>query len=128
MSSLQAIPRNVQREEAWANGVGSTTVVLREPDHANWTLRVSVANVEQDGPFSELPGTRRTLVDTMILPAEPRLRWLVYLHSGRVQVHAGAGESLALNPCDAVLVIPSDTVEPARIEGAGEIVLVKLYA
>jgi len=190
MSSLQAIPRNVQREEAWANGVGSTTVVLREPDDANWTLRVSVANVEQDGPFSELPGTRRTLVpldgpmtlrfpdgrqlagarfqalrfdgspaplgvlpdgptrdfnlmlregargealprtlvDSMILPAEPRLRWLVYLHSGRVQVHAGAGESLALNPCDAVLVIPSDTIEPARIEGAGEIVLVKLYA
>lgn len=190
MSRLQAIPRSAQSDEPWANGAGSTTVILREPDDGGWTVRISVARVERDGPFSELPGTRRTLVpldapmtlrfadgleitgarmgalqfagapapagilpegptrdfnlmlrgsargevlartlvDTMVLPIEPGLRWLVYLDSGRAAVQAGPDESLALNPRDAALVIPGDAAEPARIEGAGEIVLVKLYA
>ncbi|MBU6478367.1 MAG: HutD family protein [Xanthomonadaceae bacterium] len=62
MPSVQAIPRSVQRDEPWANGASVTTVILREPDAADWRIRVSVAMVEQEGPFSELPGTRRTLV------------------------------------------------------------------
>ncbi len=62
MPRLQAIPRSAQREEPWANGAGSTTVILREPDDTNWTVRISIAKVAQDGPFSELRGTRRTLV------------------------------------------------------------------
>ena len=190
MSRLQAIPRSAQRDEPWANGAGSTTVILREPDDPEWAVRISVAKVERDGPFSEFPGTRRTLVpldapmtlrfadgleitgtrmgalqfagtpaptgvlpegptrdfnlmlrgsargevsarmlvDTMVLPAGPGLRWLVYLDSGRAEIHASAGEGLALNPRDAVLVGAGDTVDPARIGGAGEIVLVKLYA
>lgn len=53
MSRLQAIPRDAQRDEPWANGVGSTTVILREPDDAGWRIRVSVAIVEREGPFSE---------------------------------------------------------------------------
>jgi environmental stress-induced protein Ves len=189
MPRLQAIPHHAQRNEPWANGTGSTTVVLRQPDDDNWMVRISVAKVEQDGPFSELHDTRRTLIpldasmtlrfptgrelsaarmhalqfagtpapvgilpegptrdfnlmlrgnargealprtliDAMVLPAEPALRWLVYLDSGHVQVHAGAGMWLALGSHDAVLITP-DEAEPARIEGAGEIVLVKLYA
>src|SRR5690348_1570896 len=62
MPRLQAIPRSAQREEPWANGAGSTTVILREPDDTNWMVRISIAKVAQDGPFSELRGTRRTLV------------------------------------------------------------------
>ncbi len=190
MTSLQAIPRGTQREEPWANGTGSTTVILREPDDADWTIRISVARVEHDGPFSDLPGTRRvlvpldgpmtlrfpegrelrgmrfqalqfpgapppvgilpegptrdfnlmlrgsargealprTLVDTMVLPDEPGLRWLAYLDSGHAVVHAGTDTRLALNPHDAALVIPGGAIEPARIDGAGEMVLVRLYA
>jgi environmental stress-induced protein Ves len=190
MPRLQAIPRSAQREEPWANGAGSTTVILRESDDTNWTVRISIAKVAQDGPFSELPRTRRTLVpldapmtlrfpdghelagsrfktmqfdgapapigvlpegptrdfnlmlrgtasgevlprtliDAMVLPVEMRVRWLVYLDSGRAEIHAGPDTQPALNPGDATLVSPGGTMTPVRIEGAGEIVLVKLYA
>ncbi|WHZ18579.1 MAG: hypothetical protein OJF55_000728 [Rhodanobacteraceae bacterium] len=188
MPSIVAIPRGVQRDEAWANGAGSTTVILREPDDANWRVRVSVAKVDRDGPFSELPGTRRTLLPLdaamslrfpdgcglhaarlgtlqfdgspapygllpegptrdfnlmlrggargeatahvlrdpapLILDTSPR--WLVYLDSGRAAIRIDGQPALALNPHDAALVIPED--DPARVEGAGEIILVKLYA
>jgi len=190
MPRLNVIPRSAQREEPWANGTGSTTVVLREPDDADWTVRISIAKVEHDGPFSELPGTRRTLIpldapmtlrfpdgheltgsrframqfdgapapvgvlpegptrdfnlmlrgnargealprtllDAMVLPVETGVRWLVYLDSGRAEIHAGPDAQPALNPGDATLVSPGGTMMPVRIEGAGEIVLVKLYA
>ncbi|TAN03554.1 MAG: hypothetical protein EPN36_12405 [Rhodanobacteraceae bacterium] len=190
MLSIQAIPRNAQRDEPWANGAGSTTVILREPDTAEWRIRISVARVEKEGPFSELPGTRRTLVpldapmtlrfpdgsartaarfgalhfdgapaptgllpegptrdfnlmlrgdaqgkalprtlvDSMLLPIESGLRWLVYLDSGRAVLRAGGVQELGLNPHDAALVVPSGDAPRILIEGAGEIVLVKLYA
>ncbi|MES2402989.1 MAG: HutD family protein [Pseudomonadota bacterium] len=190
MPSVQPIPRGVQRDEPWANGAGVTTVILREPDDADWTIRISVARVEQEGPFSELPGTRRmlvpldapmtlrfpdgrecggarldvlqfdgtpapagllpegatrdfnlmlrggargevlarTLVDSMLLPAEPGLRWLVYLASGHARLGADADEPVALDPQDAALVIPEGGPERWLVEGAGEVVLAKLYA
>lgn len=187
---MQAIPRGVQRDEPWANGAGVTTVILREPDDADWKIRISIAKVEQEGPFSELPGTRRTLVpldapmtlrfpdgseqrgarfdvlqfdgapapagllpegatrdfnlmlrgeargdvlartlvDSMLLPAGPGIRWLVYLDSGHARLSAEDGEIVTLNPRDAALVTPAG--KPARwlLDGAGEVVLVKLYA
>lgn len=189
MPSVKAIPRGIQRDEPWANGAGVTTVILREPDNADWRIRASVARVEQEGPFSELPGTRRTLIpldapmvlrfpgdrelagarfhalrfdgspaptgilpegatrdfnlmlrgdargetlprtlaDAMLLPGEAGVRWLVYLDSGRATLRAGDGKDVALNPHDAALVLPGGTRERTLIEGAGEIVLVKLY-
>jgi len=48
--------------EPWANGLGQTAVLLREPDDENWRARASIAKVERDGPFSELPDTQRLLV------------------------------------------------------------------
>jgi environmental stress-induced protein Ves len=189
MPIVRPLPRSTQHEEAWANHAGSTTVILREPDDADWTVRVSVAKVERDGPFSDLPGTRRilvpldapmtlrfpggrelaatrfrtlsfegspppvgvlpegptrdfnlmlrggargevlprTLVDSMMLPAGGGPRWLVYLDSGRARIVDGA-TVLTLEPRDAALIAPGDGAGPSRIEGAGEIVLVKLYA
>lgn len=188
MPILRAIPRSRQRDEIWANGAGSTTVILREPDDADWRVRVSIATVDRDGPFSELPGTRRTLIpldapmtlrfhdgreltgacfDTLrfdgspapvgLLPEGPTrdfnlmlrgdargeatahvlrhsaplplaagTRWLVYLDNGHALLGAYGGQALALNPHDAALVIPEGG--PARVEGTGEIILVKLYA
>jgi environmental stress-induced protein Ves len=70
----------------------------------------------------------RTLLDAMVLPVETGVRWLVYLDSGRAEIHAGPEMHTALNPGDATLVSPGGTMAPVRIEGAGEIVLVKLYA
>jgi environmental stress-induced protein Ves len=62
MSALRAIRCSTQRNEPWANGRGSTRVVLREPDASEWRVRVSVATIADPGPFSELPGTQRILI------------------------------------------------------------------
>ncbi|MGH8126456.1 MAG: HutD/Ves family protein [Rhodanobacteraceae bacterium] len=190
MPAMRAVPETAQRDEAWANGSGSTRVILREPDDSNWLVRVSVAKVERAGPFSELPATRRilvpldaamilrlpdgselhaarfgqlrfdgspaplgqlpegptrdfnlmlrgeargdvlarTLVDTMVLPLESAVRWLVYLDSGHANLHVGNREGLALNPHDAALISADGDAGRTWIEGAGEIVLVKLHA
>lgn len=62
MPVIEPIPSGLQRAEPWANGAGTTTVIVRQPDTAEWRVRVSVALIEHPGPFSELPGTRRLLV------------------------------------------------------------------
>jgi environmental stress-induced protein Ves len=53
------------RRAAWKNGGGTTTEIACEPPDAGTThfhWRVSVADVESDGPFSSFPGVERTLV------------------------------------------------------------------
>src|SRR5690242_13139820 len=75
---LLPLPASSHRIEPWANGMGETAVILREPDDGNWRVPISVAQVERDGPFSEMPGTQRLLVP---LDAAMELR----LPGGRVQ-------------------------------------------
>ena len=186
---LLPLPASSHRIEPWANGMGETAVILREPDDGNWRVRISVAQVERDGPFSEMPGTQRllvpldaamelrlpggrvqradrfgvlrfdgapaplgilpegatrdfnlmlrdgargelfarTLVDSMVLPPEAGARWVIYLHRGSAALHAG-GARLGLAPDDAALLeFPAGERERAVIEGAGELVLAKLY-
>jgi environmental stress-induced protein Ves len=51
----------------WKNGGGTTTVAFTLPRGASFDtfdLRISMAEVASDGPFSELPGVDRTLVVT----------------------------------------------------------------
>jgi uncharacterized protein len=43
----------------WLNGGGVTRELLAWPHPMDWTVRFSVAQVERDGPFSNLPGVRR---------------------------------------------------------------------
>lgn len=43
----------------WKNGGGLTRELLCWPDAADWQLRVSVAEVARDGPFSAYPGVAR---------------------------------------------------------------------
>ncbi len=45
----------------WKNGGGQTRELLTWPlqSDGNWTVRVSVANIDQDGPFSAFPGVQR---------------------------------------------------------------------
>jgi hypothetical protein len=45
--------------EPWRNGGGTTQVLLAWPTPAAWQLRVSVARIAADGPFSHLPGVAR---------------------------------------------------------------------
>lgn len=62
MNILLALPSATRQHEPWANGLGKTAVILREPDDTNWRIRISIAQVDSEGPFSELPDTRRFLV------------------------------------------------------------------
>lgn len=46
---------------AWKNGGGSTRPLLTLPAGDDWRLRISMADVERDGPFSPYPGVERWL-------------------------------------------------------------------
>jgi len=43
----------------WKNGGGITRELLAAPCGDAWTVRVSVAEIEADGPFSSFPGVER---------------------------------------------------------------------
>ncbi|MET0210276.1 MAG: HutD family protein [Burkholderiaceae bacterium] len=43
----------------WRNGGGSTRELLAWPHVADWRVRISVADIDQDGPFSAFPGVDR---------------------------------------------------------------------
>jgi uncharacterized protein len=43
----------------WRNGGGRTRELLARPDATQWQLRVSLADIDRDGPFSAYPGVRR---------------------------------------------------------------------
>jgi uncharacterized protein len=48
--------------QPWRNGGGQTRELLAWPpgSGASWLLRVSVADIERDGPFSPFPGVQRS--------------------------------------------------------------------
>jgi environmental stress-induced protein Ves len=45
--------------QRWRNGGGWTRELLALPGADDWQVRVSVADIESDGPFSSFPGVRR---------------------------------------------------------------------
>ncbi len=45
--------------QRWRNGGGVTRELLAWPSSEHWVLRLSVADIEQDGPFSSFPGVDR---------------------------------------------------------------------
>lgn len=45
--------------QPWRNGGGLTRELLAWPARGDWRLRLSVAEVTQDGPFSQFDGVRR---------------------------------------------------------------------
>jgi len=58
----RVIAANECRRERWKNGTGWTREIVRTPDRADWDWRLSIAEIEQDGPFSSYPGIDRELV------------------------------------------------------------------
>ena len=85
--SLDRVP-----PQPWKNGGGSTQELLTWPTPESWTLRVSVATIDQDGPFSAYPGIER---------------WFAVIH--------GAGVALRFDE-GPVLVTGADA--PLRFDGA----------
>ncbi|MDM4766009.1 HutD family protein [Pelomonas sp. SE-A7] len=45
--------------QRWKNDGGWTRELLAWPNAADWTLRISVADIERDGLFSSFPGVQR---------------------------------------------------------------------
>ena len=65
--SLQLIPAHEYRRERWRNGSGWTREILRSPSSGTdtgdaWDWRMSIAEIEQDGPFSIFPDIERELI------------------------------------------------------------------
>jgi environmental stress-induced protein Ves len=60
--------------QPWRNGGGITRELLAWPDGAAWQLRISVADVTRDGPFSAYPGVER---------------WFTVLQGAGVVLHFG---------------------------------------
>jgi uncharacterized protein len=61
-AATRVIPSYEYRRERWRNGLGWTREILRLPDNDDWQLRLSIAEIEQDAPFSAFPGVERELV------------------------------------------------------------------
>jgi environmental stress-induced protein Ves len=77
---------------AWRNGGGLTHELLAWPDAGAWQVRVSVAEIVRDGPFSEFPGVER---------------WFTVLKGAGVELNFG-GRAVRLTRTDA----------PLRFDGA----------
>ncbi len=45
--------------QPWRNGGGRTRELVASPPGADWMLRVSLADIDVDGPFSAFPGVQR---------------------------------------------------------------------
>lgn len=58
----RVIAANEYRRERWKNGTGWTREIVRTPETGDWDWRLSIAEIEKDGPFSVFPGIDRELV------------------------------------------------------------------
>jgi len=61
----RVIPANEYRRERWRNGLGWTREIHAQATAASpddWAWRLSIAEIEQDAPFSAFPGIDRELV------------------------------------------------------------------
>jgi uncharacterized protein len=77
--------------QPWRNGGGATQELLAWPATDNWQVRISVARIEQNGPFSAYPGIER---------------WFTVVH----------GEGVTLRFADTAIVQHADT-QPVRFKG-----------
>lgn len=77
---------------AWKNGGGTTRTLLSLPAGDDWHLRISMADVGRDGPFSPYPGVDRwlALVDGPGMRLEFEHRTVVLTPAGEPLVFDGA--------------------------------------
>jgi hypothetical protein len=59
MSTPRVIRVDDVPPQRWRNGGGWTRELLAWPTADDWRVRVSVADIESDGPFSSFPGVQR---------------------------------------------------------------------
>jgi hypothetical protein len=61
-SRSRVLPAHTYRRERWKNGAGWTREILRWPETGDWDWRLSIAEIEEDAPFSRFDGVDRELV------------------------------------------------------------------
>jgi uncharacterized protein len=57
--SLRQIHAESVAPTPWRNGGGRTRELLTRPEGEQWQLRISLADIDRDGPFSAFPDTQR---------------------------------------------------------------------
>jgi environmental stress-induced protein Ves len=64
MTRLTLLHANEYKRVRWKNDGGWTTEIAREPSDAasDFVWRISIADIESDGPFSAFPGVARDLL------------------------------------------------------------------
>jgi len=58
----RVIPAHLYRRERWKNERGWTREIARSPVAGDWNWRLSIAEIEEDAPFSRFDGVERELV------------------------------------------------------------------
>jgi len=85
--------------QPWRNGGGTTRELLAWPDAGDWRVRVSVADIASDGPFSVYAGVRR---------------WFAVLKGAGVELTID-GEPRRVTRNDAPLGFAGDAVTQCRL-------------
>jgi hypothetical protein len=62
LAHSRVVPANEYRRVRWRNGAGWTREIAAEPADGDWVWRLSIAEIEQDAPFSQFPGVDREIV------------------------------------------------------------------
>lgn len=101
MTNARSITVEATPATPWRNGGGVTRELLVWPGPADWRLRISVADIAADGPFSAFPGVRR---------------WFTLL-SGEGVALDFADQSLTLRPGDAPLAFDGAAAPGCRLTG-----------
>lgn len=84
----------------WRNDGGWTRELIAWPQADPWTVRVSVADIERDGPFSVYAGVER---------------WFAVLAGNGVELSHDAGVSSTLRPGNAVHRFAGESVTTCRL-------------
>ena len=87
--------------QAWRNGGGRTRELFAWPAGPDWTLRLSLADIEADGPFSAFPGVQR---------------WFAVIEGAGVVLGLAAG-ALRLTPASEPLCFDGAEAPACRLIG-----------
>ena len=61
-NATRVIRANDYRRERWKNGLGWTREIMCSPSQGDWNWRLSIAEIEEDAPFSRFEHVDRELV------------------------------------------------------------------
>jgi hypothetical protein len=98
-SCPQIVHADLVAPQPWKNGGGQTRELLVWPSPTEWSFRVSVADIGQDGPFSPFPDVER---------------WFVVIEGAGVVLRFVDGER-RLAPGDAPLVFAGAAAPDCRL-------------